>query len=321
MNAPNFQLPVTIIGGYLGAGKTTLVNHLLRHGNGIRLAVLVNEFGDLPIDSDLIENQHDNVINISGGCVCCSYGSDLMSALIDLKDRVPRPDHLLIEASGVSMPSGIAQSVKLLPSYTIDSVIVLADAETAYQQANDRYLGDTIERQLKAADIVILNKIDLVNDEFLVNTRRWLSEQFAGIRILETTKAKIPLSTILAENIESANTIGKSSSLDVSEHMKHESVAFPVEHAVDAEVLAKFFASSELDLIRSKGVVRASDGRYRTVQTVGRRWMVVDAPTTAEYANHIVCITHKPPMNVERISEIISNSRLSSENQPISGGV
>ena len=77
-------LPVTVIGGYLGAGKTTLVNSLLRQANGQRLAVLVNEFGELPIDADLIEGQDENVINIAGGCICCSYGSDLIMALQDL---------------------------------------------------------------------------------------------------------------------------------------------------------------------------------------------------------------------------------------------
>ena len=79
------SVPVTVIGGYLGAGKTTLVNRLLRQANGRRLAVLVNEFGALPIDADLIESQDDNIINIEGGCVCCSYGSDLIAGLRDLQ--------------------------------------------------------------------------------------------------------------------------------------------------------------------------------------------------------------------------------------------
>ena len=97
-------LPVTVIGGYLGAGKTTLVNHLLRHAEGRRLAVLVNEFGELPIDADLIEAEGDDLISISGGCVCCSFGSDLTAALLRLAALEPRPDHVVIEASGVAIP-------------------------------------------------------------------------------------------------------------------------------------------------------------------------------------------------------------------------
>jgi len=94
------MLPVTIIGGYLGAGKTTLVNHLLRHADGTKIAVLVNEFGALPIDADLIEAQDDALISIAGGCVCCSYGNDLVQAMLDLAKLENRPDHLVIESSG-----------------------------------------------------------------------------------------------------------------------------------------------------------------------------------------------------------------------------
>jgi len=91
-------LPVTVIGGYLGAGKTTLINHLLRTANGMRLAVLVNEFGALSIDEDLIEAEQDDIISIAGGCICCSFGDDLSAALMDICAFKPPPDHILIEA-------------------------------------------------------------------------------------------------------------------------------------------------------------------------------------------------------------------------------
>ena len=85
------RTPVTVVGGYLGAGKTTLVNHLLRTAQGVRLAILVNDFGSLAIDADLIEARSDNLISIAGGCVCCSFGSDLMGALMKLSEGVPPP--------------------------------------------------------------------------------------------------------------------------------------------------------------------------------------------------------------------------------------
>ena len=133
-DAINAKLPVTIIGGYLGAGKTTLVNHLLRHADGVRLAVLVNEFGALPIDSDLIESQDDNIISIAGGCVCCSYGNDLIVSMVDLARMQPRPEHVLIESSGVALPGAIAATVDLLADYRFDGIATLVDAETAKER-------------------------------------------------------------------------------------------------------------------------------------------------------------------------------------------
>ena len=107
MNA-ELSIPVTVIGGYLGAGKTTLVNHMLRNANGLKLAILVNEFGELPIDADLIEAEDDNLISLAGGCICCSYGNDMVSALMELSQMEPRPDHVVLEASGVAIPNSIA---------------------------------------------------------------------------------------------------------------------------------------------------------------------------------------------------------------------
>ena len=165
VNAPiaatSEPIPVTVIGGYLGAGKTTLVNHLLRHAGGTRIAVLVNDFGELPIDADLIESKHDDVIGIAGGCVCCEIGSDLVDALRTLAARDPPPQQVLVETSGVALPGAVAGAVGLLPAYRLDATVVLADAETVRERAADRYLGDTVTRQLAEADIVVLNKADL----------------------------------------------------------------------------------------------------------------------------------------------------------------
>ena len=108
-------LPVTLVSGYLGAGKTTLINHLLRHANGRRLMVMVNDFGELPIDTDLIESRLGNTITLANGCICCSIGTDLAGAFIDLLNLDPMPDHLLIEASGVAEPHRIANIARAEP--------------------------------------------------------------------------------------------------------------------------------------------------------------------------------------------------------------
>src|SRR6202012_5975409 len=183
------NIPVTLIGGYLGAGKTTLVNHLLRNANGRRLAVLVNEFGELPIDADLIEARDGNLLSISGGCICCSFGSDLLGALMQLKGRADVIDHLLIETSGVALPQSIVQSLTLLPDLSLDGVIVVADAETIEQRARDRYMSDTVLAQLGHAHIILLKNTDLVSRERLDAISHWLTGITPDVRIVPTRNA------------------------------------------------------------------------------------------------------------------------------------
>ena len=191
------MIPVTTIGGYLGAGKTTLVNQLLRQADGRRLAVLVNEFGALPIDADLIEAQDGDMISIAGGCICCSFGNDLIGALRDLAQLSPAPDHILIEASGVAIPSGIAASVSLLPEYELGAVVVLADVETIEAQAQDAYLGDTILRQLSDADLVLATKGDLVAEGKQSGALSWLQEQAPRAGVVAVTNGQVSLDVVL----------------------------------------------------------------------------------------------------------------------------
>ena len=190
-------IPVSVIGGYLGAGKTTLVNHLLRNANGRKLAVLVNEFGELPIDADLIEADDGDMISIAGGCICCSYGSDLVGALMELPERMPNMDGMLIEASGVALPGGIVSALSLLPDYDRASVFVLADAETVRERGEDKYLADTVIRQLQEADFVALNKIDVVSGETLQATTAWIHQVAPQAEVLTTEQSQLPSDLVL----------------------------------------------------------------------------------------------------------------------------
>ncbi len=168
------DIPVIVIGGYLGAGKTTLLNHLLRHADGRKIAILVNEFGDLPIDADLIEAKGDEMIAISGGCVCCSFGSDMTAALIKLAQLDPAPDYVVIEASGVAMPGAVAASISFLDGFNLGGVVVLADSERIRAQAADEYLGDTMLRQISDADLIVQTKIDLISSDVVQDVREWI---------------------------------------------------------------------------------------------------------------------------------------------------
>ena len=306
MNEATDPIPVTVIGGYLGAGKTTLVNRLLRQADGLRLAVLVNEFGELPIDADLIESRDENVIDIAGGCVCCSYGSDLMAALINLLQVEPAPDHILIEASGVALPDAIAQSVGLITRYTVDGIVVLTDAETVLDDGTDRYLADTITRQLAAADIVLLNKVDLPMPDDLDETRRWLTEACGEARIVETENAAVSLSIVLGSRLGSA--VAQAHHHHDVPHADHHAAILPVEQPVDPDLLAQSLADPKHDLIRSKGFVRGMDGKIYTVQTVGRRRSVSVAAQPPAEIGRVVCIRRNDAIDLDGLAEVVARN-------------
>ncbi|BBK29703.1 G3E family GTPase [Stella humosa] len=273
-------LPVTIVGGYLGAGKTTLVNHLLRHADGRRLAILVNDFGELPIDVDLIEQRGAGVIGIAGGCVCCAYGSDMMGALDDLLALSPRPEHVLIECSGVALPGAVAAAIQLLSSFRLDAVIVLADAETVRSHAADRYMGDTIARQLAAADLLVLNKADLVADNTLAATSAWVAGLLApATPIIPVRQSALPVDIVLGPQAAGA------ARLVLAPPQPHDPSAWDrwqteLHGPVDADRLAAALAAPELGLARAKGMVTDRSGGRRLIQVVGRRWSVTPLPDT-----------------------------------------
>lgn len=197
------RIPLTVIGGFLGAGKTSLLNHWLRHAAGRRLAVLVNDFGVLNIDADLISaNARTDaganagtevaVTELTNGCVCCQIGDDLSLALIGVLESSRPFDAVVIEASGVSDPWRIAQLGRADPGLVLDGVIVLVDAEAVRGQWRDPLLTDTIERQLRAADLVVVNKIDRVDEADRAALHAWV-EQIAGpVPQFDTCAGQLP---------------------------------------------------------------------------------------------------------------------------------
>jgi G3E family GTPase len=290
-------LPVTIIGGYLGSGKTSMVNHLLRNANGLRLAVLVNEFGELAIDEDLIEAEDDDLISIAGGCVCCSFGSDLTGALMEMAKLVPQPDHVLIESSGVAIPSAIAGSVSLLEGFCTDGIAIVADVETVQSSAGDKYMGDTVLRQIADANIIVLNKTDLVSEAHLWETKQWLGLQNVGARLVESTHSIVPPAVILDSFL-----VQKSLAALHFEASNLEMMTINFEEPVDVEELAKNLADDDLGLIRAKGFVTSLTGEKALIQVVGRRWNTSLAPNNK--LSGIVCLGFKGVMSKQDIANI-----------------
>ena len=295
--------PVTLISGYLGAGKTTLVNHLLRHANGRRIAVAVNEFGALPIDPDLIEQASGDVLTLAGGCICCSFGDDLTSGLVGLAAR-ENIDCILIETSGVALPGAVAQSLSLVAGLRHDATLVLLDAETARKLARDKYLSDTILRQLAEADLVVLNKTDLVTEQASADLRAWLGETAPRANIIETVFGALAPEIAFGSFAHSAFVADAPAP---HAGAQPQSLSFEIADAVDVAQLASALAHEALGLVRAKGFLRDAGGTWRLLQIVGRRAEITDARPPEDGVGRLVCIAHGATLERTTLSRLLDS--------------
>ena len=196
-------VPFTVIGGFLGAGKTTLLNHLLAQSSGIRFAVLVNDFGDLNIDESLISSHDGQTISLANGCVCCSISNDFNQTVINLVNRIEEFDQVLVEASGVSEPDRIMDIARLDPELSPGGIVVLVDAAEVQNRSTDRYINNIVLKQLQTAELLIVNKTDLVSREKLAELEAWLEDVSPNAVRLNTSGGVVPVQMIFGEKIKS----------------------------------------------------------------------------------------------------------------------
>jgi G3E family GTPase len=310
-------LPVIVIGGYLGAGKTTLVNHLLRHAGGRRIAVLVNDFGDVDIDADLIASgaaaaapdSSTEVLSLAGGCLCCSFGNDLLGTLQALQQRQPPPDLVLIELSGVALPAAVRQTAVLAPGVAVQGTLVLVDAADARRLLADRYVGGTVLQQLQEADWVLVNKPDLADPAALQGLLPWLGALAPAACLVVCAVADLAPERVLAWQAHRgpaplptahdsapaalAQPAARRAGRALGAGPRGAASVYAQRHArlddgVDLGALAGALVDPARGVLRAKALVRDAAGQGRLLQVVGGRWTIT--PATVRGVGRLVLI-------------------------------
>jgi cobalamin biosynthesis protein CobW len=302
------KIPVTIVTGFLGAGKTTLIRHVLENAQGRRLALIINEFGDVGVDGTILKScgidtcPEENIVELANGCLCCTVADDFVPAIEALLARSPQPDHIIIETSGLALPKPLVKAFdwpQIRTRLTVDGVIAVVDGaavaagrfaddpvKLAAQRAadgsidHDNPLEEVFEDQLLCADLVVLNKTDLLAAD---TVRRVTAEIRAtlprAVKIVETREARIDPAVLLGLTAAVEDDLAQRPSHHDAEeghdHDDFESFVIDIPATSDpAGLLARLAAIAEkFDVLRMKGFVEVSGKPMRLlVQGVGQRF-------------------------------------------------
>jgi len=260
--------PVTILSGFLGSGKTTLLNQILKSANGLRIAVMINDFGDINIDKDLVVGQSGDVLELSGGCMCCTIREDLLTSAKDLLASERTFDYLIVETSGLAEPGSVAQTFltpRLEESFRLDAVVTVVDSaniETWLEQ------NPTASEQIRCADLLVMNKLDLVTSVDVDRIKPRIAEINGDVRTLPSINGAVPIELLLdIEAYQKVDVTSKHAHQDDrnnSEHHHHhghaphdhvQSVSFADDIELDYDKFDRFVQNLPDAVYRAKGTV------------------------------------------------------------------
>ncbi len=313
-------VPVTLLTGFLGSGKTTLLNRILNGRHGLRVGVLVNDFGAINIDAELVDGVEENTISLTNGCVCCEIRDDLVNSLEQLLTRVDAIDYVILEASGVADPEGIVMTFldrryeKLL---RLDSITCIIDAEAVFADGDNEALNMLKLRQIGFADLVVINKTDLVGPEHIEVIREWVDHHIHRIRMIEATRCDVPLEILLAVGrFDPVNVVSRRDDSGADEHEHHHG------HAEASSMFQTWSYESDrpfsLDRLRQmvrrelpasvyrcKGIIYAADfpGKRYALQIVGRRTEIAELDEWGERTPRTQIVAIGAAINAPELSD------------------
>tara|TARA_B100001245_G_scaffold215554_1_gene182832 strand:+ start:554 stop:1561 length:1008 start_codon:yes stop_codon:yes gene_type:complete len=263
------DLAVTLLTGFLGSGKTTILRHALERPQGLKIAAVVNDVGEIEVDAHLVAAETPSRISLANGCVCCALADDLSNQLETLA-RTGDYDVVIIEATGVADPISVAQAIHGTNGCHLDGIVAVADSRSLEEQLGNHHTASLLHRQLQAAHLVVLSKIDLVNEDIRQTAHDLVAKAAPGSRILPVERGQIDVNVLCGAS-------DKGVSITNSENFSNFDVVSTVINPAgpwDPIHLGNALEQSDHQLLRAKGWFDDQHGNRYHLEVVGRRWSI-----------------------------------------------